>query len=272
MFRDISADGNRRFGMKLAMGPLALLALIVTAGGCDGKKGAEEADRACSAIVRGEFETAKTLVNTGIDINVKTPQSEVDKSLSGRYIIAVAVEEGWTDGVRFLISKGAKLDVRNDGDGATPLALAVSRDSAEMVELLLNAGADPNYLIYRHLANGDEVSSLRRKPITVVNMEKPNHRKIIDLLLAKGADINARDGVSRTLMHSAAEMLSQEDVEFLLGKGADINVKDKDGQSPCAAAVQKHGWGKPVQDFVAFLKSKGATDDVNTIVRENLSR
>src|SRR5262249_12062671 len=63
-------------------------------------------------------------------------------------------------------------------NGVTPLALAAVNGSASMVELLLNAGADPN------AASGEGESAL----MTAARTGRPEP---IRLLLARGADPNA---------------------------------------------------------------------------------
>ena len=46
--------------------------------------------------------------------------------------------------LRYLLSKGAAPDM-SEGDGTTPLAMAVNNHNVEAVKLLLAAGANPNY-------------------------------------------------------------------------------------------------------------------------------
>jgi ankyrin repeat protein len=57
--------------------------------------------------------------------------------------LADAVSEGNLAIVNYLISKGAPLDEPNRW-GQRPLSIAVGQDRADMVQALLQAGADPN--------------------------------------------------------------------------------------------------------------------------------
>jgi len=66
------------------------------------------------------------------------------------------------------------------------------------------------------------------------------HKDVVELLLAKGADVNAKDINRGTPLHSAAggaistiETQGHTDaVELLLAKGADGNAKNANGWTP----------------------------------------
>jgi hypothetical protein len=69
-----------------------------------------------------------------------------------------------------------------------------------------------------------------------------NHIKATESLLAKGADVNARDPVSNSLtpLHYSAARGYKRMVELLLANNADVNVLDKDGLTPLHHAVQEN--------------------------------
>jgi len=79
-------------------------------------------------------------------------------------------------------------------------------------------------------------------------------REVVELLLAKGADLNARTNDGKTSLMSAS---GHRDVaEALLEKGADINAKDNNGETALyIASYCDH------KDVVELLLAKGA--DVN---------
>ena len=79
----------------------------------------------------------------------------------------------------------------------------------------------------------------------------------IESLIAKGADVNAKDIDGNTpLMSAAANNASKDVVELLIAKGADVNAKDNDGWTPLIWAA-RHNTLEVVESLIA----KGA--DVN---------
>ncbi|KAL7921747.1 hypothetical protein ACQKWADRAFT_113122, partial [Trichoderma austrokoningii] len=79
------------------------------------------------------------------------------------------------------------------------------------------------------------------------------HCAIVQLLLKKGADIEAKDGWGRTPLLWAAENGHEATVQLLLEKGADIEAKDRWDRTPLSRAAEK-GHEATVQ----LLLEKGA--------------
>ncbi|MFB0553289.1 MAG: ankyrin repeat domain-containing protein [Phycisphaerae bacterium] len=80
----------------------------------------------------------------------------------------------------------------------------------------------------------------------------------VQLLLSKGADVNEKNRMGWTPLHTAIQNRRQALIEPLIAKGADINATNNRGQTPLMAAVyigQK--------DAVELLIAKGA--DINVI-------
>jgi ankyrin repeat protein len=65
--------------------------------------------------------------------------------------------------------------------------------------------------------------------------------EVVQLLLAKGADINVKNNnTGQTPLHQLAEWHSERMLVFLLDKGADVNAKDNLGRTPLACAGSGH--------------------------------
>ena len=86
------------------------------------------------------------------------------------------------------------------------------------------------------------------------------HKEIVELLIAKGADLNAKGGIidGTTPLHESASNGHWEVAEVLIAKGADVNAKQENGRTPLHTA--SHNGHKEV---VELLISKGA--DLNAM-------
>ena len=86
------------------------------------------------------------------------------------------------------------------------------------------------------------------------------YREIVELLIAKGADVNAKGGVTKGTipLHKAASNGHKEVAEVLIAKGADVNAKSENGRTSLHnAALSGH------KEVVELLISKGA--DLNAM-------
>ena len=82
-----------------------------------------------------------------------------------------------------------------------------------------------------------------------------DHKEIAELLIAEGADVNAKDDNGRTPLMDAARKGNKEIVELLIAEGADVNAWTADGGTPLDWAnsyrrtetfdiIRKHGGKK----------------------------
>lgn len=122
-------------------------------------------------------------------------------------------------------------------EGLYPLHYAVSANNKEMVNLLIDKGADIN----AHSSDGS--TSLHVASVL-------GYKEIVALLIKGGADVNAKDNRDRTPLHLASQGGHIEIVKFLIEKGADIKLEDKDDWTPLDyAKVYNH------EEIVDFLFS-----------------
>jgi len=206
-------------------------------------------------VVRdGDIGHLKELMSQGADINAGEVRGW--SAWSGRrFPIHVATGMGHTDIVKLLIESGADLSARWGGPrwgwSGTPLHNAVFAGHADIVRLLIKSGADVNARERYH--NG-------RTPLhTAVNVanrdvSKPLRDDIIKLLIDNGADVNvALRRVGTTPLQAAARKGNVRIVELLLSRVADINAKDSSGHTALHMAM-----GSDHREMVELLAAKGA--------------
>ena len=58
------------------------------------------------------------------------------------------------------------------------------------------------------------------------------HKEVVELLIAKGADVNAKDEYSFAPLHFAANEGHKEIAELLIANSAEVNAKDDDERTP----------------------------------------
>jgi hypothetical protein len=137
--------------------------------------------------------------------------------------VTVAAKEGNLVLVRLLLKLGLSPNT-GCADGYSPLLMALNWEHPEVASALLESGADPNY-------------DARFWEFPLTKAVHAGRRQIIELLLRKGAKINAVESWSgRTALHEAVMYLNYEAVETLIEAGANVHAKDKDGKTPAQLA------------------------------------
>jgi ankyrin repeat protein len=223
------------------------------------------------ASYRGDIETVKRLI-------AEDPELINSRNSGGRFPLEMAAQTGQIDIVKFLLEKGA--DVNLNRGGATALHMAaIYGGNTEVITLLLEAGADIN----ARTGNGDtplnmavigkqkEIAELLLEKGGEINLENQNFtyllytaasggiKKIADTALEKEVDFSFRTGNGNTLLHAASEGGLVGLARMLLEKGADMEAANIYGQTPLHVAAR--GGHK---DIVEYFLKKGAQVDVKT--------
>jgi len=85
-------------------------------------------------------------------------------------------------------------------------------------------------------------------------------KDLVELLISKGADINAKDKFIATPLHYAVRCGNNEIAKLLILKGADVNAKEKNGWTPLHWAITMAEY-REGKKIVDLLINRGA--DVN---------
>lgn len=114
--------------------------------------------------------------------------------------------------VRFLVSKGAKINTLNSY-GSTPLHLALQYSTEEIASFLISRGADVN-----------KKNSAGMTPIFSVQ-----NLKAAKMLVKAGAKVNIKDDYGRSPLFLIRD---RKTAEFFISKGMKVNDSDKFVKSP----------------------------------------
>jgi len=192
-----------------------------------GVGGGKEVSRILPVVIeRGYADMATILIALGADINFDNGKP-----------LRVAARHGDKDIVELLISKGADVNV---GEDQSALHAAATLDRIDIAECLIAAGADVN-------GKGEKWWS----PLgdAIANW----HRRMVEFLLSKGADVNK--GRGWLALQDAIDCEYQDIAKLLIEHGADVNAGGGYGILGLAA------WYEP--EFVELLIDSGA--NVNAI-------
>jgi ankyrin repeat protein len=183
------------------------------------------------AAWRGRKDIVELLLKNGAYTKSRSGVSALHAAAKNRHgtVALLLVERGAaidTDEVaQFLFSIRVNVAIKNRVYEQTVLHWAAERGDKEVVQLLLEKGADA--------AAKDDNGR------TVLHLAaEGGNKEVVQLLLEKGADAAAKDDNGRTVLHLAANGGNKEVVQLLLKKGADAATKDDYGRTVLHSAAK----------------------------------
>jgi ankyrin repeat protein len=143
--------------------------------------------------------------------------------------------------VQELLNKSPDLIKAYSPDGWT--ALHLSLDHLDVVDLLLDRGAD--------------VNAVTKNAFSATPLQGAAMFQTIDLakvLIKHGANVNCRGAAGVTPLHEVSRSGQIEFAKLLLDHGANINAKDDKGKTPLTIALDNKQ-----TEMAIFLRSRNAT-------------
>jgi hypothetical protein len=121
--------------------------------------------------------------------------------------------------------------------------------------------------VKKQISSGADVNTKNRMSWTLLHTAIRNKRtEIAQLLIDKGADVNARDNRGRTPLHFAVESGQKDIVETLIAKGSDVNVMDSRADN--ALSLAKKNEQKEIADLL--IKHGAEEPDLSALQGDRL--
>jgi ankyrin repeat protein len=177
---------------------------------------------------------------TALDVATNDEVKAALRQHGARHSLFYAAEEGMLELVADLIKEGADVNERNQAGNT-----AVDRaQNAQTIDALKGAGATmPEF-------PEEEKNDL------LIQYAKKGLMGGLLMALQVGADVNHKDGYSRTALHWAAYNGHDAVAQGLLGAGADVNAKDEYERTPLHLAAFRTPLQKP--EVAKVLLAHGA--------------
>ncbi|HEY0076283.1 MAG TPA: ankyrin repeat domain-containing protein, partial [Abditibacteriaceae bacterium] len=139
--------------------------------------------------------------------------------------------------------------------GYTPLSAAARTGNKELVQILLDKGAE-------NKPTGSREGGYPAFGNPLAMAVASGSVEVVQLLMDKGADLEAPANAS--LLNTAVQNSSRAVIEFLLQKGFNIEGNRNSGYTPLLTAIQNN-----LPEMVSFLIEKGAKLNPNLTERAN---
>jgi len=213
------------------------------------------ADPIHEAVINADIPGIEVELKKGVNIDLPVPPEESQEGLTP---LALAIIELHFDVVEYLIENGADVNASirsGEAEGYTPLFFAAPVSEKKYVELLIEKGADVNALISFGHAKGFT-------PLFAATQE--GRTEIAKLLIDNGANVDLKGKNNFTALTLAAEHGQVAIGELLLSEGAEINTRGEKKLTPLMMGAAMNQI-----EMVSFLISKGA--DLNAKTSKGLT-
>ncbi len=215
------------------------------------------------AVRRGDLTIVETLVDAGADLEAKLVAYATGFVVIDASALGWAASDGRNEIAEFLITRGADVNQISRAFDLVPLHLAAWADNADMIDLLLDNGANPyaqsnlspEGLMPLHLAivNGslDAIRALLSGGVEVdvrlpsgqtplmyaLTVSALERARTVTILLEHGADPNLQNNAGNTALHQAARWNRLSSISTLIEYGASLDLQNNAGKTVLDVAV-----------------------------------
>ena len=166
------------------------------------------------AVLANDINAVENFINQGQNINERDDKGYTPLHyalLKNRFEIA-----------RKLIDAGANVNAPSSENGMTPLLIATSRANRlqEKAQKIMEQ-SEGNVK--------KRVSEIKLKKYIAKQMNSA--RKILEILIEAGADLNQETPLGTPLMNAATNPWNADIIDILIKSGADVNIRDRNGRT-----------------------------------------
>jgi ankyrin repeat protein len=193
-----------------------------------------------------QLEIVRHLLDAGADINGTHSTNFAEE---GTALLWAAVRDD-IDVVRLLIANGADLDRPETLYNRSPLFPAAAYNHGEVIKILLESGADPNFhsnwgnghtplhyavsnssqeAVQALIEGGADLDSQTDGGVTPMMMARDS--ELLSIFLDSGANPDVQDNSGDTALHRAALANNDDFVSILIEYGADVGIENLEGQT-----------------------------------------
>jgi len=214
------------------------------------------------AILNGHYDLASLLVDKGADVNkvdksgraplffavdmhtlewlFSRPNPRPSGNLDSPDIARILLEKGANPNAR-LTARGFLLHHNSTGNslliaGSTAFMKAATTSDVPLMKMLLEHGADPNIWTQNHTTPLMAAAGLNWTDISSLGTEDQSI-EALQLLIDRGADVNAFNDLGETALHGAAQRGADRIVQFLADHGATLDAKNRRGRTAMDEAI-----------------------------------
>ncbi|KAL3492053.1 ankyrin repeat-containing domain protein [Aspergillus germanicus] len=255
---DISVNNVRPISAAAALGFNDIVQILLAKGVPANSDNPEDRSALVAALMVGNLPAAQLLLDAGADTNVHIDGDEQFTEKGKETLLLWAAARNHPETVRFLLERGWDVNGNSVGFGTPPLGYAAANNAVDCMRVLIEFGADLEYCdvdgftsLY-HAAWGGNPEALQilldagadPDPLDpygnspLIRAAAKSH-EVTRLLVEAGVDVNEQSNAGSTALINAAARDQPESVHLLIQHGADLEMRLQ-GRAALAWAIREN--------------------------------